>query len=443
MEYFFQLTQSKINELIRKAEEEIFICLPSIHADMASALKEKIERYKISGKPSIQIMVDFDPQTFRQGYGDFKSVKDLIQAGAEIKHMNANRISFMLIDEIGYYLFVESRSMMPADKEIINAVKIDPISIIRLKKFFFNSIPDRDLEDQLTNAIIEESKVLGNKDELIAKATANTEIPTTDRISAIENDLTKNPPIHPDYKRLVDFYSNKFQYVRLKFEGANLRHHKVQLPKKAIPVADSSLRSRLETKLNLFDAKASEEVFKPMKEFKDKVDELREEYLKKVKSREESILDKNRSADFTSAVNDLANKIGELKKNLLIGVNEMIKSTKTSLIEELVPFIKANPKGFIKSWEDEKWMQEPSYLEEKAQEIADTIIKKIKWPEAHLLLKDLKLETRYSEISFSDLKNKSFLKELKEAGIINSTDISEITEISTGIATKSDAGLIN
>lgn len=49
-------------------------------------------------------------------------------------------------------------------------------------------------------------------------------------------------PLNPDYKRIVEFYSNKFQYVKLKFNGSNLQHRKIELPPRVLPVADTELK---------------------------------------------------------------------------------------------------------------------------------------------------------------------------------------------------------
>jgi hypothetical protein len=64
------------------------------------------------------------------------------------------------------------------------------------------------------------------------------------------------------------------------------------------------------------------------------------------------------------------------------------------------------------------------------------IIYRIKWPEAHLLVSEFKLEAQCRDITFESLKNKQFIEELMVCGFIDSEDESQLAEFSTGIETK-------
>ena len=164
MEYFKSLTQNDLASLIRSTERKLFVSLPLFHGEIADAIMS-IHRDS-EKKIGIHILVDFDAQTFRQGYGEFNSIEQLIKEGIEIKTLNDNRISFIIVDNKGYYLFIESRSMIPADKETINAVRADPVSIVRLKQFFFGKTIKKNYQDELANAIIDEGLLLDKAKEM-------------------------------------------------------------------------------------------------------------------------------------------------------------------------------------------------------------------------------------------------------------------------------------
>ena len=149
MEYFKSFTHSNLSDLIKGTKKNLFLCLPSIHKELADAILSLSNLFRnAENEPSIHLLIDFDAQTFRQGYGDYKSVDNLIQHDIELKTLNDNRISFIISDDIGYYLFIESRSLIPADKVTINAIKIDPVSKVRLKKYFFGSAININIEDE-------------------------------------------------------------------------------------------------------------------------------------------------------------------------------------------------------------------------------------------------------------------------------------------------------
>lgn len=436
MEYFKSLTQQSLVDLISSTKEHLFLCLPSIHKELADAITYLDHSASFDNREvGIHLLVDFDAQTFRQGYGDYKSLEDLIKGNFEVRTLKDNRISFVISDEIGYYLFIESRSLIPADKETINTVRIDPVSIVRLKKFFFSEAIKMDFEDELTNAIIEESKQLGKAKELLSQQIATVEELPEEKLTAVGEELKKNPPLNPDYKRIVEFYSNKFQYVKLKFEGANLQHRKIEIPAKALPIADANLKKRLETKLNLFDPAKAATDFSPLHKLKEKVLEVRTNYLTKVKSREESLLNKESKSDFEKVVNTLQNIINETKSKTLTQISEQISSTKKQLLVDLVEFLEANPKALFPD-HPHLWQNNQEYIRSAANSKAEEIIYRIKWPEAHALVDDFKLEVQYSDITFEDLKNKQFIDELKDCGLINSADEHQLAEFSKGIETK-------
>lgn len=436
MEYFNSLTQSDLIELINSAKNDLFICLPSIHKELADAIISlPFSTMSDENKMNIHMVLDFDAQTFRQGYGDCDSVENLIKRGYDVRTLKDNRISFIISDNVGYYLFIESRSLIPADKETVNAVRIDPVSLVRLKKFFFSSAINMEFEDELTNAIIEESRQLEKAKELLTQQIAPVESLSDKIVSEVAADLKNNPPLNPDYKRIVEFYSNKFQYTKLRFEGSNLQHRKIIIPSKALPISDAALKERLETKLNLFDATKVEDSFKVLQDLKNQVTKIREKYLTKVKSREESLLSKQNKNDFQSAICALNTLINKTKSESLLSIANQIADTKDRLLGDLADFLRANPKALFPDRPD--LQANDNYIESESKVRAEGIIhKKIYWPKAHDLIDEFKIDVQFSDITFEDLKNKQFVTELKKSGLINLDDENQLAEFSKGIGTK-------
>lgn len=428
MEYFKSFSQQHLVEAILSTKKELFLCMPSIHKEVANAI---LQLHKTNGV-GIHLLIDFDAQTFRQGYGDCSSIELLNKNNVEIGNLIDNRISFIIIDQKGYFLFIESRSLIPADKSTVNAISIDPVSIVRLKKFFFNGNIDIDFEDALTNAIIEESKQLEKANELLGSQIAPVENLTENRIEAVSEALKKNPPLNPDYKRIVEFYSNKFQYVKLKFEGSNIQHKKIEIPSKILPIADTNLKKMLETKLNLFGPD-NQKAFKALIQFKEDVNAFRESYLKKVKSREESILDKSNKKAFVDALEALSNSIENIKQESEKEMNQLIIQTKENLLTMLYDFFVANPDALF---EKKQSAYDIEYVKVIAKDKSQEVVYKIKWPDVSKLVEDFKIDVQFSDITYEDLRNTKFIKELKEIGLIDKADESQLAEFGKGIEVK-------
>lgn len=434
MEYFKSLTQADLISLIELTKKELFLCIPSLHPEVVYAICNlSYSHYDLNTKVGIHLLIDFDAQTFRQGYGSHESVEYLLNGRFKINNFPGNRISFIISDDSGYYLFIESRSLIPAEKETINAIKIDPVSLVRLKKYFFSTSSQTDFEDQLTNAIIKESRALNETEQLLQINSYAVREITEEERDIVAKDITSNPPLNPDYKRLVDFYANKFQYVRLKFEGSNLKSYKIDLPPDALPIKDAALKRRLETKLNLFDSDKANETFEALITMKSKVDELREKFLTKVKSREESLLNKLKQREFQKSVEALMRELEDTKQKTLTAISNLIPETKDRLFNDLKDFLEENalevfPKLVY------LWKENPDQLKLICQSEAEEIVsRKINWPKPYQLVDKFKFIVHYSDITFQDLKNKEFVQELKEAGLINSNDENELAEFARAI----------
>ena len=434
MDYIKSFTEQDLCKLILETKESLYICLPLLQPEVMNAIDQL--DFEQNNAVSINIGLDFSPETFRQGYGEIDSYKNVDNKDIDIRHLKDNRISFVISDNTGYFLFFESRYFIPADKPTFNAISIDPISIIRLKQHFFQSYNSKsDYANEIANSFIEESERLKN----IAVEFNNPPIIKPKEINAelcnsIVIDLEKNPPLRPDYKRIVDYYSNKLQYVRLEFNGANLKSKKIELPANALPLNDEEFKKRLESKLNLFDKNKSIEAFKYFNEFNIKVQELRDEFLTALKTRKENVLLKSNKVDFITKLEVLKAELNTVKLKSLDKISEQIKETKQGLLKQLSDFYMQNMDAVASS--DLFANSSPEYKLSRAKELSEDIIYRIKWPVPHLILSDFKFNVQFSDITFEDLQNKELIKELIEKKIIVGSDISNLAEFGKAIEVK-------
>lgn len=433
MDYIKSFTEEEFCSLILQTKESLYICLPLLHPKVIESIHEVYDNSK--GEISINIGLDFSPETFRQGYGEIVSYEDSWMEKYNVQQMKDNRISFVITDSVGYFLFFESRYLLPADKVTLNAVLIDPISLIRLKQHFFKSYKKSELSDHIANAIIAESDQLKNiETEFQGSGIIISSVINQTTIDDVRESLKKNPPIKPDYKRIVEFYSNKFQYAKLVFKGSNIMYRKIDLPKDVLPIIDAELKDKLETRLNLFDKDDEENCFEPLDKYKVKIVGLRERFFTKIKSREESLISKQHKIEFEAQYKVLQEELVTVKANIITELAKQIETTKTRLLGDLKEFFLVNPQALFPK-EPYLWTNR-EYVESEAIVFAQDLIynpKKIKWPKAHLMLDEFKLSVQYSDITIEDLRNKEFIKELKEARLIGQADINFLAEFGIAI----------
>jgi hypothetical protein len=346
MEYFKSITQSDLIGLINSTREELFLCLPSLHQEVASALKKAAEFNQEQHKKAINIhiLIDFDPQTFRQGYGEFSAIDELKYQGFDVKNLKDNRVSFIISDKTGYYLFIESRSIIPADKITINAIRIDPVSIVRIKQYFFNGIVKNLFEDELANAIIEEGLLLQDPSNFVLPKSSLVSNISAEDYETVKQDLEKNPPIHPDYKRVVDFYSNKLQYGELHFEGQNFQYSTIQIPSNLLPYKNKEIRDKLITKLKLFEKIKEHKDYKAFDDLDKKKKEISAKYLTPIKCRRnKSILKKTEKIQFEAEVKKLETQLADIKHKLYNLMSDEIDTARIELRRTFYLFLLENP----------------------------------------------------------------------------------------------------
>lgn len=428
MEYFKSITQSELADLIHATKKELYLSLPSIHKEIASAITYLDYSSSFEERePEIHILVDFDSNTFRQGYGEFRETNDLISGGFDVKCLKDNRISFIISDDVGYYLFIESRSLIPAEKRTINAVKIDPISLVRLKHYFFQDTVRDDFEDELTNAIIEESEILGDANNLLSNQKAPVNEITEEDVQTINNDLSRNPPIHPDFQRKVDFYANKFQYAELHFEGQNFKNQRVTIPPELLPYKNDELRNRLITRLKLFENVLENKAFKHFNDFVERKKCIAKEFLTPLQSRKNhSILKLNEKTAFNEEVNKLKYDLQKIREELVPTMIKEINSAKENLKNTLYEFLLENPTEKMQKMGKDNFDSIADYN-------AQALIGKIRFPDPSATLLNWNIDTNFSDITREDLGNKEFLEELKEREIITDADINELADFGHGI----------
>lgn len=156
MNYIKSFTEQDLCNLILETKESLYICLPLLQPEVMNAI-DQLNKDQ-SNIVSINIGIDFSPETFRQGYGEIESYEFIERTGYNVLNFKDNRVSFIISDNSGYFLFFESRYFIPANKSTLKAVSIDPISIIRLKQHFFDLYKsEAEYKNEIANSFVEET----------------------------------------------------------------------------------------------------------------------------------------------------------------------------------------------------------------------------------------------------------------------------------------------
>lgn len=426
-EQFENINFPKFVEEVFKASENLYLSLPSIDEEMAEALILVKQQ-----KPSIiiNVVIDNSEESIRNGFGDIDGIDKLLKNNIQISQSDNNLISFIISDKIGYFLFPQSRIFIDKSKGT-NAFRIDPVSIMLLKQYFFPN-------ETITNEF-EQTAIIGDANIHFKEAFKELTSMNQSSVSEFDNkkheenkhNLKINPPNPPDLQRQINTYSAKIQFVELKFSGGNLENKIAQLPQKAIPINSTELKNLLQTRIKMFQDIDKNSDYKKLIDFKEKVEKLRKDFLKPVTCRPgKSIIQVDIKEKFIEEINKLKKETETLNKSLTTMLEEGKLNTLDLLKKELKVFFLANEPDDLKN------INRPDIKERKLEDIINSITASVKFPEISKLIEKISLTELFYDLTWNDFKDEKLLKEFKDKKIMKSDDIESIVKMKDAFETK-------
>lgn len=428
MELISKISLVELNKIIEQTKKQLYLCLPAIPLQTAKSIIELTNRIQ---DVKINLLVDFDPQTFRQGYGEFSAVTNLKDAGIVLTNLPDNRISFVISDNKGYYLFIESQYLVPAEKETLNAIRIDEISIVKLKQHFFGSFI-RDYENELSNAIIEVSQELKTLEKVKTPPSAAVTKEISDKeYQIVVSDIEKNPPMEPDHKRMLNVYTNKFQYVDLSFSGVNVKNKEVKIPKDLLPIKDENLKNQLKSSLKVIGKDKIIEDIEGLTILNEKLNEIRKKYIVHSSVCNRNILKIVDRDQFKQEIENLKNELPKIYGSIIGALNDELDKTQIRFKKEIFDLVMREPE--IVFGKDSLWAKDVKLLEQAAKNKSNDVLKKIKWPDYFKIVEKMDIKTFYSDITYDDLFNDVLLAEFEKKELILEADVKKLADFKSAI----------
>jgi len=418
-EFISKLDYSKILELIFNAKELIIVSAVSIHDELAIPLIEAKKR-----NVNVGVVLDVDEDNIRNGFGEITSIEKLENHGIKVDQIDGNLINFIITDDVGYFLFQQSKVFLE-DAIGPNAVLMSDIIRTKLIAYYYQPEDEDDFLIQKVASNIDVKKSMAELDELDYLGYQSQLIIQSvnyRKVDEIKKKLELNPPLQPDLKRRINTYTAKVQFVELKFTGANFSTKKINIPKEALPFKDAELKKALETRLNLFDKTNENEDFKEFNKIKEKEDKIREKYLDPIKCRSKSIINMVDKENFQKDITALKKDIVKYKKSSLQDLEKEMLKRKKTIMQELVGFLKENPPKKYEGYDQ-------LFLFEKIEDDAQQIVSKIKFPEASKLILDLELITNFYDLTFEDFRDEELIEEFRKKEILKGDELDDIVSI--------------
>jgi len=230
------LNEEALTERIVQAGERVCFVSPGIYDWVAEALVEVAGRI---GCERVYVIVDPDPFAIQVGYGTEEAIKKVYASGVHVRKAERIRLGLIITDDRAAVfspipLNIEE---FPKGAPSPNAVELSLQEANRIVEAIV-PIPSASAEPRQ-----------GGRDPEIGR------IPVSDAdLQKIHETLKSAPPVAPDLARQMWVLNSQIQIIKIKFEGARLSQHRIQLKAEQLGIDDAYLIRRITGSFKLFEA---------------------------------------------------------------------------------------------------------------------------------------------------------------------------------------------
>jgi hypothetical protein len=391
--------------------------LPGIHEEQAEAL---IEAKKEKPELTIELVIDPQESAFRSHYGDASAISQLLEVGVTIKEIPGHRLGFIISDQSSFILFMQSRAI-EKEPDGYNAIRMSAVTTNELLLHFFGRRMQQDMQEEYVKEMRELVRV---KDQVTDQGMTDFTPALIDEEVFIDTayNLHHNPPPNPDFKRMYDVYTTKIKFVEFEVHGIKMDQKTIPITNEILNLADENLRNQISTRLRLFDSELQEEIKKRFSELAKRVESIRGSYLKRVTSRNKSVIKATHLEAFKKEVETFSKEYEKIQKEIESTIHSSLIKLKKSVKEEILGVLKQSPPDRLKKFREHD--QYLLFLEDHA----DNEAKKIRFPTAESLMNTFNVEKRIFDPTYEDFKDQVFIKELEDIGFISTAERQEIVD---------------
>lgn len=394
---FCSLSPQRIAELVRSAKRAVCYAGPGIQPDLAQAMVEAAGRL---GNEMLTVSLDFDDRVMRMGYGDIGAVKLLLDAGIAVQSSPGLRTALAVVDNEGYIftptaLYLEAE---PTDSTAANAIRMSGEQVAQALAR---------LSPAAKAIAIAQAETPDAKQRIEALTVDVVSAPITpEKLAEVTTSLKEAPPVRFDLARQVRVFEPYLQYVELSLTGAAIQRHRLAIPPSIQKLGGSEdLEKRLRTTFDLIE-KGSKLSSKPLE---DALNEIR-------KNLTPSLGKDHGRVVLKAAKPRLLIRLAEFRKKL--------EAHQKTVEDELQKHLDASRELIVSYYKARVIEADPDEVHGRSLNGKITEEGAIRWlnkqldrvfPTAESLIKEMKLEERYKDVTFETLNREDFLESVKEA----------------------------
>ena len=394
---FCSLSPQRIAELIRSAKQAICYAAPGIQLDLAQAMVEMAEHL---GNEMLTVSLDFDDRVMRMGYGNVDAVTLLLDAGIAVQSSPGLRTALIVVDNEGYIftptaLYLEAE---PTDGTVSNAIRMSAEQVAQALAR---------LSPAAKAIAIAQAQTPEAKKRIEALTVDVVSAPITqEKLTEVTTSLKEVPPVRFDLARQVRVFEPYLQYVELSLTGAAIQRHRLAIPSKIQALGgNKDLENRLRTTFELIE-KGSKLSSKPLE---DALNEIRKNFTPSLGKDHGRVVLKAAKPHLVKRLTEFRAKLDEYQKAVAEDLQKHLDTSREQIVAYYQPRVIENPpdellgqslNGEVSEATAKIWLN----LE------LDRVL-----PTAESLIKEMKLDVHYKDVTFETLNREEFLDSVKSA----------------------------
>ena len=394
---FCTLDSQAIAEKIHSAVSAVCYAGPGIQPVVAQAMVMVGGRL---GLEMLTVCLDFDERVMRMGYGDIGAVRLLRDSGINVRSAQGLRTGLLIVDDVGFVftptpLYLEAE---PAESGAPNAVRMSSDQMAEALARLSPAAKAIALAQAKTPA----EKVRIEAFGLDVKSDQVNDIQFLD----VEEGLEKAPPVRFDLARQVRVFEPYLQYVELSLTGAAIQRHRLAIPPVIQKLGGSKdLEKRLRTTFELIE-KGSKLSSKPLD---DALNKIRTNFTKSLGKDQGRVVLKSSKPLLTKQLEDFRKMLEEHQKKVAAGLQVHLEESRKQIVDYYIPRVVENPPVELRAQ-----LLSGKVTENVARYWLDAELNGV-FPDAASLIKEMKLEERYKDVTFETLNREDFLSSVKAA----------------------------
>lgn len=394
---FYSLSQDRLANLVNQAQHAVCYAAPGIQLALAHALVKTSERL---GKEMLTVHLDFDERVMRMGYGDIQAVNLLLDNDIAVQNSPGLRTALVVVDNEGYVftptaLYLEAE---PAEGTVSNAMRLSGEQLAQALAR---------LSPAAKAIAMAQSQTPEDKKHIKALALDVVSAPITAwKLEEVRTSLKEVPPVRFDLARQVRVFEPYLQYVELSLSGAAIQRHRLAIPPSIQKLGgNKDLESRLRTTFELIK-KDSSLSSKPLE---DALNEIRKNFTPSLGKDHGRVVLKAAKPHLVERLTELRTKLEEHQKMVATELQKHLDTSRQQIVDYYMPRVYESPPDVLLGQSLNGEISEPTAARWLNFEL-DRV-----FPDAASLIKEMKLEERYKDVTYETLNRPDFLESVKYA----------------------------